>query len=413
MRGVADWLASIGLAQYAQCFAENAIDLSVVPDLTEQDLKDLGVLLGHRRKILRAIAELDSAASKPAETLNESPPRDEGERRHLTVMFCDLVGSTALSACLDPEDMQRVIASYHACIGEVVGRFQGMIARYMGDGVLAYFGYPRAQEDDVDQAVRAALALVEAIANVRTDAEVVLQARVGLATGIVVVGEFLIDRSLVEQSVVGETPNLAARLKTLADPGMVLICPNTHRLTHGHFHYRYFGAHALKGWAESVPVWQVLGTSGAESGSEIIHRSKPPPLYGREEEVELLLRRWRHATLGEGRVVVLTGEAGIGKSHIAREFDERLHDEAHVTLRYFCSAHHTNTALFPVVAHLEHAAGFKRGDSPAARLSKLEALVAQSTADPEHVAALAQLLGLAAGNRGRIKELSPAERKES
>src|SRR6478736_1928120 len=177
IKGIAEWLTSLGLGEYSQRFAENAIDLSVVRDLTEQDLKDLGVLLGHRRKILRAIADFDPAALEPAEAASEPLPRDEGERRHVSVMFCDLVGSTALSARLDPEDMWRVIASYHACVGEVIGRFQGMIARYMGDGVLAYFGYPRAQEDDVEQAVRAALALVEAVANLRTDADAVLQAR--------------------------------------------------------------------------------------------------------------------------------------------------------------------------------------------------------------------------------------------
>src|SRR5262245_1654517 len=412
MRGVADWLASIGLAQYAQCFAENAIDLSVIRELTEQDLKDLGVLLGHRRKSLRAIAVLDPAGWKPTETVSKPSPRDEGERRHLTVMFCDLVGSSALSARLDPEDMQRVIASYHACIGEVVGRFQGMIARYMGDGVLAYFGYPRAQEDDVEQAVRAALALVETIPNVRTDAEVVLQPRVGLATGTVVVGELLIDRTPVEHSVVGEAPNLAARLQSLADPETVLICPSTRQLAGELFNYRYIGPLALKGWAEPMPAWQVLGASGVESGSEVMHKSKPPTLYGREEEIELLLRRWRHATLGEGRVVMLTGEAGIGKSHIARAFDERLHGEAHVTLRYFCSAHHTNSALFPFSSQLERAAGFERGDSPAEKLSKLNILVARSTADPEHFAVLARLLALPASDGYRLQELSPQKGKE-
>ena len=190
MGGIGEWLASIGLGEYAQRFAENAIDLSVVRDLTEQDLKDLGVLLGHRRKMLRAIAELDGAALAPAETATEPVPRDEAERRHLTVMFCDLVGSTALSARLDPEDLRRVIGAYHACIAEVIGRYQGMIARYMGDGVLAYFGYPQAHEDDAEQAVRAGLALVDAVANLRTNVDAALQVRIGIATGTVVVGDF-------------------------------------------------------------------------------------------------------------------------------------------------------------------------------------------------------------------------------
>lgn len=412
MKGVAEWLASLGLGEYSQRFAENAIDLSVVRDLTEQDLKDLGVLLGHRRKILRAIAELNVAALAPAEAVTESVPRDEAERRHLTVMFCDLVGSTALSARLDPEDMWRVIASYHACISEVLDRHQGMIARYAGDGVLAYFGYPRAQEDDAEQAVRAALILVDAVANLRTNAGAALQVRIGIATGTVIVSELLIHETPAEQAAVGETPNLAARLQTLAEPGTVLICPKTRRLTGGHFNYRDLGPVALKGWAEPVPVWQVLGPSGVESRFEAMHKTRLPPLFGRDEQTELLLRRWRHATQGEGQVVVLTGEPGIGKSHIALALNERLQGEPHVTLRHFCSAHHTNSAFFPFISQLEHAAGFERGDSPAQKLFKLNALVAQSTAETEHAAILADLFALPAGDQHRLRELGPQKRKE-
>jgi class 3 adenylate cyclase/tetratricopeptide (TPR) repeat protein len=402
MKGITEWLASIGLSEYAQPFADNAIDLSVVRHLTEQDLKDLGVPLGHRRKMLRAIAELNPAA----------PTRDEAERRLLTVMFCDLVGSAALAARLDPEDMWGVIASYHACIGEVVAPYEGMIARYMGDGVLVYFGYPRAQEDEAEQAVRAALALVDAVPNLRTKAEAALQVRIGIATGTVVVSELSIDETPAEKAVIGETPNLAARLQTLAEPGTVLICPQTHRLTAGHFDYRDLGAIALKGWAEPVPVWQVLRPTGVASRFEAMHKTKLPPLFGREEEIELLLRRWRYASQGEGRVVVLTGEPGIGKSHIALALEERLESQPHITLRYFCSAHHTNSALFPFIGQLERAAGFERTDSVMEKLSKLDALVAQSTADSEHVAVLANLLALPTNGRYQLQELSPQKRKE-
>jgi predicted ATPase/class 3 adenylate cyclase len=412
VRTIAEWLASLGLSEYAQRFAESYVDASVLPDLTDQDLADLGVPLGHRRKMLRAIAELDGAALEPAEAASEPVPRDEAERRHLTVMFCDLVGSAALSARLDPEDVWAVTESYHACIGEVVGRHNGMIARYMGDGVLAYFGYPRAQEDDAEQAVRAALALVDAVANLQTNVDAALQVRIGIATGTVVVSELLIDETPAEQAVVGETPNLSARLQTVAEPGTVLICPQTRRLTGGHFDYRDLGALALKGWAEPVPVWQVLGASGVEGRFEAMHRTKLPPLFGREEEIELLLRRWRYAAQGEGRVVVLTGEPGIGKSHIALALGERLQSEPHIALRYFCSAHHTNSAFFPFVGQLERAAGFERSDSPTEKLSKLEALVAQSTSDPERVAVLANLLALPASSQFRLHELSPQRRKE-
>src|SRR5262249_41660788 len=412
MKGIAEWLASIGLGEYAQRFAESAIDLSVVRDLTEQDLKDLGVLLEHRRKMLRAIAELKGAAPIKLQAGPKAVPRDDAERRQLTVMFCDLVGSTALSARLDPEEVWRVIACYHACIGEVIGRYQGMIARYMGDGVLAYFGYPRAQEDDAEQAVRAALALVDAVANLRTNVDAALQVRIGIATGTVIVSELLSDETPAEQAVVGDTPNLAARLQALAEPGTVLICPQTRRLTGGHFDYRDVGPVALKGWTEPVQVWQVLGASGVESRFEAMHKTKLPPLFGRGEGMELLLRRWRHATQEEGRVVVLTGEPGIGKSHIALALEERLQSEPHITLRYFCSAHHSNSALFPFIGQLEHAAGFERSDSVTQKLSKLDALVARSTADLEHVAVLASLFALPASDRYGLHELSPQKRKE-
>jgi class 3 adenylate cyclase/tetratricopeptide (TPR) repeat protein len=412
MSGIDEWLASIGLGEYTQRFVENAIDLSVVGDLTEQDLKDLGLPLGHRRKLLRAIAALDATSLSISQASTKRMPRDEPERRQLTVMICDLVGSTALSARLDPEDLRKVIGAYHTCAARVIGRYGGVIARYMGDGILVYFGYPQAHEDDVAQGVRAGLALVDAVASLQTDFDAPLKVRVGLATGMVVVGDLIGEGPAQEQAVVGETPNLAARLQTLAEPGTVLICPNTHRLTGGHFDYREVGPLVLKGWAEPIPVWQVLGTSGVESRFEAMHKTKLPPLLGREEEIELLLRRWRHTTQEEGRVVVLTGEPGIGKSHITLALDERLQSEAHITLRYFCSAHNTSSALYPFIGQLERAAGFERADPPLARLSKLDALVAQSTADPEHAAVMANLFALPSSGYYRLQDLSPQKRKE-
>ena len=304
MSGITEWLGSIGLSEYAQRFTENGVDLSVVRDLTDQDLKDLGVLLGHRRKILRAIAELADARPEPAKTATEPRRLGEAERRHLTVMFCDLVGSTALAAQLDPEDMRNLIAAYHSCIAEVIGRHQGKIARYMGDGVLVYFGYPQAHEDDAEQAVRAALALIVAVANIR-DVVAALKVRIGIATGTVIVTELMIESTPAEQAVVGETPNLAARLQSMAEPGTVLICASTRSLTRGEFHYRDLAPVSLKGWAEPVRVYQVLGKSGVESRFEALHAAKLPALFGREEEIELLLRRWRQAADEEGRVVTL------------------------------------------------------------------------------------------------------------
>jgi len=412
MRGITEWLESMGLSEYAQRFTENGVDLSVLRDLTEQDLKDLGVLLGHRRKILRAIAELeDEVRFKSAVPVAEPTRPDQAERRHLTVMFCDLVGSTSLAARLDPEDMRALISAYHACITEVVSRYQGKIARYMGDGALVYSGYPQAHEDDAEQAVRAALALIHAVTSAR-NVSAALQIRVGIATGTVVVTELLIENSPAEQAVVGETPNLAARLQTMAEPGTVLICASTRRLTRGEFHYRDLGPVALKGWAEPVRAYQVLGMSGVESRFEAMHTTKLPPLFGREEEIELLLRRWRQATREEGRVVTLAGEPGIGKSHIALALNERLQGESHITLRYFCSEHYAHSALFPFISQLERAAGFKHSDSPQEKLSKLGALLAQSTRDPEHLAVLANLLALPTDDHYRLQDLTPQKRKE-
>ena len=412
MRTIAEWLASLGLSEYSERFAENAIDLSVVRDLTEQDLKELGLPLGHRRKILRAIAELDAPALTASRIPTKGELRDEAERRQLTVMFCDMVGSTALSARLDPEDLRRVIGAYHTCITEVVRRYQGIIARYMGDGVFIYFGYPQAHEDDAEQGVRAGLALVEAVANLRTDFE--LKVRIGISTGTVVVGDPIGEGAAQEQAILGETPNLAARLQAAAEPGMVVISASTRRVTGGHFEYRDLGPLRLKGWTEPTPAWQVVGASEAASRFEAQHTTSLTPLLGRDDEIDMLSRRWRDATQGEGHVVVLTGEPGIGKSHIALAFQERLQAEPHIRLRHYCSAHHTNSALFPFISQLERTARFQRGDAPAEKFAKLEVLLMQSGANAVHsVPILANLLSLPPSERYPLPELSPQKRKEA
>jgi len=283
----------------------------------------------------------------------------------------------------------------------------------MGDGVLAYFGYPQAHEDDAEQAARAGLALVDAVANLQTDIGTKLQVRVGIATGMVVVGDLTGEGAAREQAVIGETPNLAARLQALAEPGTVLISESTHRLTDGHFDYRNLGPVALKGWTEPIPAWQVLGASGVESRFEAQHKARLKALIGRDEEIELLLRRWQDAARGEGCVVVLTGQPGIGKSHIALALQERLQAEPHITLRHFCSAHHTNSALYPFIGQLERAAQFERSDSPAEKFAKLEALLVRSGADADRVVApLANLLSLPPNDRCRLPELSPQKLKE-
>jgi class 3 adenylate cyclase/predicted ATPase len=414
MMGAAEWLESIELGEYVQRFEENAIDLSTLRDLTDQDLKELGVLLGHRRKILRAIAELDvttTIASTPPASKPERESSDDAERCHLTVMFCNLVGSNALATRSDAEDMLRAVVSYRAAIGAVIGRYQGMIAQYMGDGVLAYFGYPVAHEDSAVLAVRASLEILDVVTSLGADVSTALQVRVGIATGTVVMNELLINEITAGNVIVGETPNLAERLQTLAEPGTALICASTRRLTGGYFDYRDLDSLSAKGFAQPISASQVLGMSGVESRFEAMHTSKLSPLFGREEEMDLLFRRWRQAQ-EQGRVVVLTGEPGIGKSRIAVALDERLKSESHITLHYFCSAHHTHSALSPFINQLQRAAGFRHTDSPEERLRKLDALLAQSTHDPEHVAVLANLLSLPANDCYRLQDLTPQKRKE-
>jgi hypothetical protein len=266
----------------------------------------------------------------------------------------------------------------------------------MGDGVLAYFGYPRAHEDAAERAVRASLALVEAVPGLQLAAEVGLQVRIGIATGLVVVGDLTGSGEAQERGVVGETPNLAARLQTLAQPGTVVIAPSTRRLTGGHFDYRELGGAALKGFEEPVSAWQVLAERAVESRFEAQHEIALTPLVGREEELELLRRRWRQAEEGEGRVLLLVGEAGIGKSRLTRALLEGLASEAHLRLRYFCSQHHQNSALFPVISQLEHAAGFFRDDTAERKLAKLDGLLARTAAEPEVVDLIANLLSLPA-----------------
>ena len=271
MEQIADWLKKLGMSEYAERFAANDIEIDILPELTDHDLERLGVSLGHRRRILRAIRELGGRAQAASQTATAAPGRhDNAERRQLTVMFCDLVGSTALSVKLDPEDLRGVIAGYHRCCTELVERDGGFVARYMGDGVLAYFGYPQAHEHDAERAVRAGLALVEAVRRLDTVAAVPLQVRVGIATGLVVAGDLIGTGAAQEQPVVGETPNLAARLQALAEPGAVVIESRTRRMTGGLFEYRDLGKVALKGFAENVAAWQVLGAGSAESRFEAL-----------------------------------------------------------------------------------------------------------------------------------------------
>src|SRR5215813_2466028 len=412
MRGIVEWLASIGLGEYAQRFSENAIDLSVLRDLTEQDLKELGVLLGHRRKILRAIAELNGIAPAPTGSATEPVLRGEAERRHLTVMICDLVGSTALSARLDPEDMNTVMDAYHAACARIMVTYDGFIGDFRGDGILAYFGYPRAHEDDAERAVRAGLDIIAAVARLETRAAVPLAVRIGIATGLVVVGDLSGESALREHALVGDTPNLAARLQALAEPGTIVVAGSTRRLLGDLFHLRDLGCHEVKGIAEPVAAWAVEGLSASESRFEAVRVAKLTDLVGREDEIDYLLERQRLAWKGEGQIVLISGEPGIGKSRLAATFAERLAGEPYTRLRYQCSPYHTNSALRPFIDQLERAAGIKADDTSEQRLDKLEAVLATGVSRDLTVAPLfAALLSISFGGRYPPLALNPMQQR--
>ena len=413
---VAVWLHGLGLEQYTKTFRDNDIDAAVLRQLTSEDLRELGVAsVGHRRRLLDAIAGLGApapaadASGPRGETAIILAPRTDAERRQLTVMFCDLVGSTELSARLDPEDLREVIAAYHRTTADAVKSFDGFVAKYMGDGVLVYFGYPQAHEDDAERAVRAGLGVIDAVG--RLDIKSVqLQARVGIATGLVVVGDLIGEGSAQEQSVVGETPNLAARLQTLAAPGTVVIAASTRRLVADLFEYRNLGTVEVKGIAAPVPAWQALGPSGVASRFEALRGTALSLLIGRDEEVDLLSRRWARAKAGDGQVVLVSGEPGIGKSRLTAELEERLRAEPHLHLRYFCSPYCRDSALYPFIDQLWHAAEFARDDPPSAKLEKLEAVLFRAGQPDEDVPLLADLMSLPA--RHPLPNLSPQRKKE-
>jgi class 3 adenylate cyclase len=361
---VAAWLRDLKLERYVPAFRDNDIDAEVLPKLTAEDLVSIGVTsVGHRRKLLDAIAGLGTAASTAmvAAPAPGAPAQVDAERRQLTVMFCDVVGSTALSTRYDPEDLRELIGDYHRAVAETVGRFDGFVAKYMGDGVLIYFGYPQAHEDDSERAVYAALAVIEAVGRLRAREE--LRVRLGVATGLAVVGDLIGEDAARERGVVGETPNLAARLQALATPNTVVIAEATRRQIGELFDLEDLGSRRLAGFAEPQRAWRVLGESGEASRFEAL-RSADTPLVGRDEEIELLQRRWEQAKSGKGRVVLISGEPGVGKSRLAEAFRQSLEGEPHTRLRYFCSPHHKDSALFPFIAQIGAGGRFRaRGNA--------------------------------------------------
>lgn len=394
MQDIADWLEKLGLGQYALRIVENGIDLSVLPELTDQDFERLGILLGHRRKMLRAIAELD----RP-ELIDAQARRHDAERRHLSVMFCDLVGSTELSARLDPEDMWEIIRAYRAACARVIANYDGCIARFVGDGVLAYFGYPRAHEDDAERAVRAGLDMIAAITPLETLAERV-EVRIAIATGLVVVGDLISGSASELQAMIGDTPNIAARLQSIAEPGAVIVAASTRELLGDLFAFRSLGLRQVRGIGEPIAVWAVEGGAASESRFEAVRTARSTGFVGRKAEIEFALSRQQLAWQGQGQAVLISGEAGIGKSRLVAKLYENPALGAHCRVRYQCSPYHINSALHPFIAQLERAAGIGSQDTSEQKLDKLEAMLALGTPQVTNAAPLiAALLSIPTGER--------------
>jgi class 3 adenylate cyclase len=410
------WLQGLGLERYAPAFRDNEIDGEVLPKLTSEDLREIGVAaIGHRRKLLDAIEALGGSAptaAVKAAVADASAPAD-AERRQLTLMFCDLVGSTALSARLDPEDLREVIGAYHRCVAEAVRRFDGFVAKYMGDGVLVYFGFPRAHEDDSERSVRAGLDIVAAVGRLDAPATRKLQVRIGIATGLVVVGDLIGEGEAQERMVVGETPNLAARLQALAEPDSVVIAPATRRLIGDRFRLQTLGRHELKGLAEPVEAWAVEGVSASEGRFEAVGSGRLTGFVGREHELGLLIERWNLAQDGEGQVVLLSGEPGIGKSRILDELRGRLEAQHATSLRLHCSPYFVNSAFYPIIDNFERALRFARDDTAEQKLDKLEALIVGQYGRPrEDIRFIASILSIPCEERYGAVAMTPQKFKD-
>src|SRR5215468_5050672 len=418
---LARWLEKLDLGKYAEILAEHEVSLRDLPHLTEDDLKDLGLPLGPRRRLLAAVkSDSQLAPTKPEQRVEEevAPALQKAavrgaERRLLTVMFADLVGSTELSRRLDPEDLREVLRRYQDAVAAVVRRYDGHLAKLLGDGVLVYFGWPQAHEDDGERAVRTGLETVAAVAEIECGNGEYLRARVGIATGQVVVGDLVSGGRLDAEAVAGETPNLAARLQGAAEPGTVLIDRASRSLVGDVFELRQISDQLLKGFAEPVPVWRVLAERAVASRFEAAHGAGLTALVGREHEIGLLLDRWQTSTAGEGQVVLLSGPAGIGKSRMLGALSERVADSKHFRLRYQCSPYHSNIAFHPFIRQLELAAGFISSDSIADKLDKLERLLSLSAPDVAAVAPLfATLLSLPGEDRYGPLNLSSQQLRE-
>jgi class 3 adenylate cyclase/predicted ATPase len=415
---LAEWLGRHGLGQYVQTFAENNIEYSVLPDLTEDDLEKLGVSLGHRKKLLRAIEALTAAGQRTGTTtavsnvteVSTSGQHREAEFRQITVMFCDLVGSTQLSEKLDPEDLQKLIDAYRRECSTAIRRYGGEVARYFGDGVMAFFGWPYAHEDDAARAVHAALEIVSGVTKI--SGPVNLACRVGVCSGPVVVGEIANSTASWSMDAVGETPNIAARLQTLAAINTVLISESTKRLVSAVFDLQDLGLLELKGVTEPVHVYRVLAAKSAGSRFEAAHSGSLTPLIGRSSELGLLLDRWKKVKEGDGQVILLSGIPGVGKSRLLHELKLHIQHEPHILLHHQCSPYHSQSAFFPVIEQIEKAAQLTAREADADKIAKLKAYLPRLTNNSvEPVLLIANLLSVSTENHHELSELTPQQIK--
>lgn len=412
---VSEWLESQGFPQYRPAFAQNAITWELVPELTDQDLRELGVsVLGHRKQLLREIKVLRQDLLGASSGLGPEAfvPQVRGERRQITVLTCDLVNSVSLSARFDPEDLAEIIADYQSCCEGVVRQYDGYVARFTGDGLKAYFGYPNASEYDPERAVRAGLAIISAAKRLELPSGLVLSTRVGIATGDVVVGDVIGAGEAQERTVAGETPNLAARLQQMGEPDSVVIADATRRLIGRLFEYGDLGCNALKGFAEPVQAWCVL-TEGTTSHFEAVRtEASLTPLMGRNEELALLRNHWLQAKAGAGQTILLTGEAGVGKSRLITALRRMLAADSFGSMHHHCSPYHQNSALYPIIKQIECDAQFSCGETPEAKLGKLDKLLAEAGFDTSYAVPLfASLLSIPTKSSYLPLSFSPRQQK--
>ena len=400
MSDIQSWLAEPGLEKYAEAFAEAEIEIGDLHRLSEDDLKELGLPLGPRRRLNDAVKLLSGNAASAASSATpvaavaseiETSPQSDAERRHLTVMFVDLVGSTEMATKMDAEDMRDVITSYQNTVAGVVSRYEGFVAKFLGDGVLCYFGWPRANKDDAERAVRASLSIIDAVKKTKASNGAPLATRVGIATGVVIVGDMIGSGATQEAAVVGETPNLAARLQGVAGLNQLVVAKETQRLLGAIFDLTRLDGQDLKGIADPVDAYRVEGEATVQSRFAARQSGAMTPIVGREREIELMTERWAMARSGQGQMVIVSGEAGIGKSRITQAVIDEVANDDHIRLTYQCSPYHADSAFYPVTQQMLFAAGIGPSDNPDARLDKLEALLGD---DQDKLRLIAPLMGL-------------------